>query len=46
MPKLMITLFLCVLAGCAGTLPQGYSICSTQPGSYACQIEQYKNADG
>lgn len=37
---------LCILAGCASDPPHGYSICSTQPGTYACQIEQYRNADG
>jgi len=37
-------ILLCVLAGCAGAPPQGgYSVCSTQPGTYACQIEQYQN---
>jgi hypothetical protein len=32
-----------VVAGCAGTstTPHSYSVCSTQPGTYACQIEQY-----
>lgn len=43
--KLASAMILCILAGCAGTLPQGSSVCSTQPGTYACQIEQYQNVD-
>ena len=35
------TVMLC-LAGCASTVPPAYSACSTQPGTYACQIEQYE----
>lgn len=30
------------LSGCASTVPLAYSACSTQPGTYACQIEQYE----
>ncbi len=43
--KAMNAAILCVLAGCAAAPPQAYSICSTQPGSYACQIEQYQNVN-
>jgi hypothetical protein len=43
MIKLASFLLLCLLAGCAfSTLPP-YTICSTQPGTYACQVEQYEN---
>ena len=42
--KMLSAILLCVLVGCASAPPQsGYSICSTQPGTYACQIEQYQN---
>ncbi len=43
--KLTTAVILCILAGCASTPPPEYSICSTQPGTYACQIEQYRNTD-
>jgi hypothetical protein len=36
-------ILLCILAGCASSSPQSYSACSAQPGTYACQIEQYLN---
>lgn len=36
---------LCLLLGCTSTPPPAYSVCSTQPGTYACQIEQYQNVD-
>ena len=45
MQKLASVLLLSVLAGCASTAPHDYSVCSTQPGTYACQIEQYQNVD-
>ena len=45
MLKVTTAMLLCILAGCASTPPQDYSICATQPGSYACQIEQYRNTD-
>ncbi len=38
--------FLCALAGCSG-MPQGQagrSPCSTNPGGYDCQVEQYMKA--
>lgn len=43
--KVASAVLLCVLAGCASTAPVGYSVCSTQPGSYACQIEQYQRVN-
>jgi hypothetical protein len=43
--KMASAVLLCILAGCAGTSPPGYSVCSTQPGTYACQIEQYQRAN-
>lgn len=43
--KMMGAALLCVLAGCAGSPPQGYSVCATQPGTYAFQVEQYHNVD-
>ena len=43
--KLASVLLLSVLAGCESTAPHDYSVCSTQPGTYACQIEQYQNVD-
>ena len=44
--KVASAIFLYVLAGCASNAPQQhYSICSTQPGTYACQIEQYRNVN-
>lgn len=30
------------LSGCTSAVPPAYSACSTQPGTYACQIEQYE----
>lgn len=45
MQKMASAILLCMLAGCANHTPQGYSVCSTQPGTYACQIEQYQNVD-
>ncbi len=45
--KLTTAMILCMLAGCASTPPGATdSVCSTQPGAYACQIERYQNADG
>ncbi len=42
-------LLACVLAGCAATTttlpPPGYTVCATQPGTYACQIEQYERVN-
>ena len=45
MHKLASAIFLSFLAGCASTPPHEYSVCSTHPGTYACQIEQYQNVD-
>lgn len=46
MRKLASAILLSVLAGCASTPPpHGYSVCSTQPGTYECQIEQYQNVN-
>lgn len=47
MQKTIGAALLCLLAGCAGGPPpaQGYSVCATQPGTYACQVEQYHNVD-
>lgn len=45
--KALMTGLLCsMLGGCATRVPpEGYPVCSTQPGTYACQVEQYRNAD-
>jgi hypothetical protein len=43
--KMMSAVLLCILAGCAGSPSQGYPVCATQPGTYACQVEQYHNVD-
>jgi hypothetical protein len=43
--KVESALLFCVLAGCASTAPPGYSVCSTQTGTYACQIEQYQRVN-
>jgi hypothetical protein len=45
MVKVTSALLLCVLWGCTSASPPGYSACSTQPGSYACQIERYDRVD-
>jgi hypothetical protein len=43
MIKWVSAMLLCLAAGCTSTVPaEGYSVCSTEPGSYACQIEQYQ----
>ena len=43
MSRIASALCLCILAGCAGAPPQAYSsACAAEPGSYACQIEQYE----
>jgi hypothetical protein len=41
--KLASMLLVCLVAGCASSPPPGhsYSVCSTQPGTHACQVEQY-----
>lgn len=36
---------ICLLCGCASAPPPAYSVCSTQPGTMACQIEQYNRVD-
>jgi hypothetical protein len=44
----MSALLLGVLAGCASISkppPEGYGICSTDPGSHACEIEQYQRVN-
>jgi hypothetical protein len=30
------------LSACAVNAPTAYSACAAQPGSYACQVEQYE----
>lgn len=47
MQKTMGAALLCLLAGCSSGSPlaQGYAVCATQPGTYACQVEQYHNVD-
>ena len=45
MSILTSAVLLCVLVGCAGAPPPGPSVCSTQPGTYACQIEQYERVN-
>jgi len=49
MYKLLSALLLCsigALCGCAGSpAPRAYSVCATDPGGYACQIERYQNVD-
>jgi hypothetical protein len=34
-----------LLAGCANTPPHAYSVCATQPGTEACQVERYDHVD-
>ena len=46
--RLSFALSLVGLAGCAGMAPPSppaYAVCSTQPGSWACQIDQYLNVN-
>jgi len=45
MIKITFALALCLLGGCAGAPASSYGVCATQPGSYACQIERYQNAN-
>ncbi|MGJ7511321.1 hypothetical protein [Variovorax sp. GT1P44] len=49
MPRqIAIAMLLLMLVGCAG-MPSGpvtSSVCTAQPGSYACQVEQYALAGG
>lgn len=43
--RITIGMLLCLLAGCSGTPPpRQFSICSTQPGSFECQVQRYANA--
>jgi len=45
MSRLLAATLACLLAGCATTAPPGgYSVCATDPGGYACQIERYQLA--
>lgn len=41
--RVALCLVALALAGCAGGVPgsTGSSQCSTRPGDYACQVEQY-----
>jgi hypothetical protein len=42
--KIASAILLCVLAGCSGTgAPRQDSVCTSQPGSFACQVERYGN---
>ena len=34
-----------LLTGCASSPGTSYSICSTQPGTYACQVDLYERAN-
>lgn len=35
-----------LLAGCTGYRPPaGYDVCSTHPGTWDCQVEQYQRVD-
>lgn len=45
MPRISAFLLLCFLGGCAGSPATPYSICSTQPGTYACQVDLYERAN-
>ncbi|VWX62964.1 conserved exported hypothetical protein [Burkholderiales bacterium 8X] len=46
MIKWSIAMTLCVaLAGCASAPPPEYPICSVQPGTYACQVDQYNRVN-
>lgn len=38
----VITMVFLGLSGCASTVAPAYSACAAQPGSYACQVEQYE----
>lgn len=45
MVRIAIATLLCLVAGCGGTAPPRQpSVCSTQPGSFACQVERYSSA--
>ncbi|MDM0109778.1 hypothetical protein QTH97_33015 [Variovorax sp. J22R24] len=50
MSKIASAALLCaliVLVGCSGTPPpRQFSVCSTQPGTYACQVERMARAGG
>ena len=40
------SLMVLILAGCTSTSPvQAPSACATQPGTWACQVEQYERVD-
>lgn len=45
--RILGALFLAaLLSACTGYKPPpGYSACSTQPGSWDCQVEQYEKVD-
>lgn len=40
--KMFFVLVALGLSACAGTTPRTYSVCAAEPGSYACQVEQYE----
>lgn len=40
--KMFFVLVALGLSACAGPAPATYSACSSEPGSYACQVEQYE----
>jgi uncharacterized lipoprotein YmbA len=44
-PKLPLSFAALLLAGCANTPPHAYSVCATQPGTEACQVERYDHVD-
>lgn len=40
--RVMVATMALWLSGCAGQAAPAYSACAAQPGSYACQVEQYE----
>jgi uncharacterized lipoprotein YmbA len=43
--KLLLAFVALLLAGCASAPPHAYSVCATQPGTEACQVERYDHVD-
>ena len=43
--KILNAGMLCLLCACTNAPPPAYSVCSTQPGTLACQVERYDHVD-
>mgnify|MGYP000855935090 FL=1 len=43
--KLLLAFVALLFAGCASAPPHAYSVCATQPGTEACQVERYDHVD-